>query len=330
MQLARGLLQSPQWADRAWGVYLVGRLHSDDLNNLLVEEFRKAALIGNASPSSEEYAFVAALFDGAIEAGVTVPVALLEPFEQRWAAPVLILLARSQDGEGSLLRLSENPATDQVWLAANNLLFERKSASWYARTLRELPATHVFVITDPDTGGGIGTGIRCGGVGCEGPGLISMPKGFPPIGLYGLSVTPRQGSTLLAHGPTNIYYDRTVVPTDKTIGAPACNAQMLNRESTRFGYLSELTGVPTTDLERVWHRSTNIQYHGPEATSSEMQRALSAQEEAVRGVLQRIKDRGLTPERGTTLQIYPSITDLRRESSGPLPAALQTREIVLD
>jgi len=100
------LLNSPQWVDKAWGAYLAGRLHSGDLDQRLIEEFRLAAPLGDSESGTEEHAYVTVLFDAAIEAGITVPAALLEPFQEHWIAPVVILLARDKESEDLLLQLS--------------------------------------------------------------------------------------------------------------------------------------------------------------------------------------------------------------------------------
>ncbi len=198
VEQARGLLRSVRWTDNAWGIYLAARLHSDELNKSLVEEFRNAAPMRNATPYSEEYAFVAVLFDGAIEAGITVPAELLEPFEQNWHAPVLILLARADDSENALSRLADDNAGDEAWLAANNLLLGRKSSIWLTRTLGRVTLIHTFAVTDPGTNGGSGGGAGFGGVACGAAGLIRMPAGFPPVGLFELTATPHPGSAMLA------------------------------------------------------------------------------------------------------------------------------------
>src|SRR5579871_2132877 len=70
---ARQLLTSSEWVDKAWGAYLAGRLHSADLDELLVEEFRTAAVLRDSSSWSEEHAYVYVLFDAAIEADIAVP-----------------------------------------------------------------------------------------------------------------------------------------------------------------------------------------------------------------------------------------------------------------
>src|SRR5450755_112946 len=96
---ARHLLNSSAWVDRAWGLYLAGRLHTDDLDPLLIDQFRQAEVFRNAPPGTDDHAFLLVLFDAGIEAGITVPEPLLEPFEKDWPDPVLILLARNNESE---------------------------------------------------------------------------------------------------------------------------------------------------------------------------------------------------------------------------------------
>src|ERR1039457_2656210 len=64
---ARHLLASPQWQDKAWGVYFAGRLHSDELKEPIIEAFREASALRDAKPVTEEYDYLAALFDAAIQ-----------------------------------------------------------------------------------------------------------------------------------------------------------------------------------------------------------------------------------------------------------------------
>ena len=111
---ARLLLQSPQLAEKAWGAYLAGRLHSDELQNALIDEFASAAPLRDSPYSSQEHAFLTVLLDAAIEVGVTVPAALLKPFEEGWTPPVLILLARDKQSEDSLLRLRSDKSRNTV------------------------------------------------------------------------------------------------------------------------------------------------------------------------------------------------------------------------
>jgi hypothetical protein len=322
---ARQLLRSARWVDKAWGAYLAGRLHSADLEEPLIEELNTAGALANMPSYSEEYAFVAALFDAAIEADITVPATVLEPFEENWSAPVLILLARSKDSEDSLLRLGKEKSRDIVWLAANNLLFEMKSQRWYATMLSEVSITHRFMVTDPHTNWDIASGG--GGDGCGG-GLTFMPKGFPPITLYTLQQRSKRGSVLLARGPQNVYYERTIVPTDKRVGSGPC-ASSVSRMAIRIGYLAELANVPVKEVESLFHHQTVILYRDIEGFQREVEQSLKAQEQGIRGLIQAAKKRGMDGASGMRLQIVPEVNDRRRNPAEPLPV-ITPRVFVLE
>ncbi|MGD0049089.1 MAG: hypothetical protein ABSE42_18985 [Bryobacteraceae bacterium] len=311
---ARQLLNSAQWVDKAWGAYLAGRLHSDDLDRLLIEQFREAGALRNAQGYTDEHAYVATLFDAAIEAGITVPAGLLEPFEESWPYPVLILLARDTTSEDSLLRLREEKSRNILWLAANNLLLERKSQAWYAAILGEIGITHRFTVIDTDRGGGIGGGQFGGGFG---DGVAAMPKGFPPVALYTLQDFAQRGSVLLARGPRDVYYKRTIVPTDKQVGFGS-SASSIDRMAIRIGYLAQLRSVPFEQAERLFHSETQIRYTGAENFEREVERSMQIQEQGIRAFLQAIEKNGLRAT-GVRLRIVPEVNDKRENMTDPLP-----------
>ncbi|MGB7761701.1 MAG: hypothetical protein WBL61_17850 [Bryobacteraceae bacterium] len=321
---ARQLLHSAQWVDRAWGAYLAGRLHSDDLNQLLIEQFRQAAPLRNAQGYTDEHAFLTTLFDAAIEAGVTVPAGLLEPFEENWTYPVLILLARDTNSEYSLLRFREGKSRDIVWLAANNLLFERKSQPWYRAILGEIVITHRFTVWDTGFGGEIGGG-QGGGVYSDG--IAAMPKGFPPVALYTLYDSAQRDSVLLARGPRDVYYRRTIVPTDKQVVFGPC-IPFVDRMAIRIGYLAQLRSVPVEQAERLFHSETQIRYTGKENFEREVESSMKAQEQGIRAWIQAIANGGL-PASGVRLRIVPEVNDKRQNATDPLPA-VAPRDIELE
>ena len=309
---ARQLLNSVQWVDKAWGAYLAGRLHSADLDQALIEQFRLAMALRDVPSYGEEHAFVAALFDAGIEAGMTVPVALLEPFEENWADAVLILLARDNDSEGSLLRLGLEKSRPIVWLAANNLLFERKSQIWYAATLAQISITHRFTVTDPGYGAGIGGGV---GGGASGDGIAALPKGFPPVALYTLQddVTAQRGSVLLARGPQNVYYKRTVVPTDKQVPFGS-GSVALDRMAIRIGYLAQLRHESVEETERLFHSETHILFTTVEDFERQVERDLEAQAEGIRALIQDLARVGLNAP-DVRLHIVPEVVDQRQTAT---------------
>jgi hypothetical protein len=321
---ARQLLGSAQWVDKAWGAYFAGRLHSDDLDQLLIEQFRQSAALRNAQGYTDEYAFLAVLFDAAIEAGITVPAESLEPFEENWPSPVLILLARDTTSEDSLLRLREGKSRNIVWLAANNLLFERKSLPWYRAILGEIDVTHRFTVTDPGNGGEIGGGH--GGGSC-GDGVAAMPKGFPPVTLYTLVDSAQLGNVWLARGPENVYYERTVVPTNKQVGTGSCGP-LPDRMAIRIGYLAQLRHVSAEQAERLFRSETHINYTSAEQFQREAEQSMKTQEQGIRAFIQAIGNDGLRAP-GVHLRIVPEVIDRRQNAKDPLPTVVP-RDIDLE
>ena len=323
---ARLLLYSTQLPEKAWGAYFASRLHSTDLDSTLVDELRAAApLAGSAHFGSEEYGFLAALFDALIESEIQVPADLLQPFEGAWTGPVLILLARGGDGdrEQALLRLTQD-RSDLVWLAANNLLSGMKSQLWYGRLLGELSITHRFVVLDP--GGGWGSGGSRGGT-CS-DGMIVFPKGFPPIGFYSLEGTARSGVALLAPGPQNIYYRRIVVPADKqAAGFGSCFS--VDRQQAGIGYLAMLSTMEPKQVQQLYHAEIQITYAGLPEFERRVQTALDAQSQGIRQLLAAIAEHGLATPPGLALRIVPEVIDHRRSPTEALPA-VAARDILLN
>jgi hypothetical protein len=320
---ATELLQSTDWADKAWGAFLAGRLHSKDLDDRLVDAFRTAASWRDAPSYSGEYGFLAALFDAAILTGVIVPASLLEPFEERWSNPVLILLAGDKDSEDAMMRLAGRKP-DILWLAANNLLLHMKSPRWYASTLADLSITHEFIVVDGSSegfGGGTGGGM-CGDR------IAAMPQGFPPVAIYNLTDNGERGSVLLAEGPKSVYYKRTIVPTGEQVGFGSCTS-ILDRAAIQIEYLAQLARVEPGKAREVFHPQTEIHYRGVEAFSAEIEQSMSAQENGIRALIDAIHQRGLDPPSDVRLRIVRVITDRRQNATEALPV-VGSREIMLN
>jgi hypothetical protein len=311
---ARQLLNSPVWITKAWGAYFAGRLHSDELQQTLIDQFAPAALLRDSPSYSQEHAFITVLLDAAIEAGVTVPATLLKPFEEGWTVPVVILLARDKCSEDSLLRLRSEKLRNTLWLSVNNLLLEKKSQRWYEAMLGEISITHRFTVTDPGRGPGYGGGSAGGSCG---DGVAGMPKGFPPTTLYTLHEDGVRGNVLLARGPRNVYYERTVVPTDEQVGIGSCDS-IFDRMAVRIGYLAELRGESAEETEQLFRSESFIEYSSAEAFARETERSMIAQEQRIREFIRGIEKAGLrTPE--TRLRIVPEVADTRQNAKDTLP-----------
>jgi hypothetical protein len=321
---ARVLLHSGQWKDKAWGAYFAGRLHSEELAADIVEQFQANAINAAASYKSEEHAFIASLFDAAIENSVQVSAGLLEPFEKNWDESVLVLLSlsRTPDREESLLRLSK-VRYDVAWLAANNLLFGIRSQQWYIKILGELRVGHRFTVVSPgqtpQKEGGMGSGT-CG------DGMTTIPKGFPPISLYALQVTPGPGFATFAPGPMDVRYQKVLVPTNGQNGFGSCFS--VDREKMDVDYLAALGKMRSEQAQELFRRETLISYSDDRQFRRVVQQSLAAQEKGIQDLIQAIQLRTMLWGSGVELHVSPVVGDQRRNSAKPLPA-VEPRKIVL-
>ena len=320
---ARNLLASPQWSERAWGVYFAGQLRAEGLTEPIVGAFREAAALRDSTAGTEEHAYVAALFDAAIQSGIRVPAVVLEPFEEKWREPAIVLLAHLHEEE-PLLKLDEENLPGAQWLAVNNELLERHSHGFFVKTLSEVAITHTFTLTDPGQNIGIGVGT---GSGVCGDGIAAMPKGFPPVGLYEILSAGQPGDVLLASGPQDAYYRRTVVPTDKQVGFGSCGSG-IDKQKIRVGYLAEINGVSEKEARNVFEQASCLEYRDDATLRTQWDGALSSQEAAVRGFVAAAQRYGWGTAAGVRLEITVKVDDLRTVKGATPPVT--PREFVLD
>lgn len=305
------LLKSPYWRDKAWGAYLAGGLRADALNQELIGQVRTASTLRGAVPGTEEHTFVTMLLAALIEAAVPVPSNLVEPFLEAWPDASIILLASGSDSDQVLLRLASEKSRDVVWLASNNILAERRSKHWYAALLNQLIVTHRFLVVNQ----GIAVGAGEGGGAC-GDGVAVNLKGFPPLILYTLADFAERGSLLLAKGPMNVYYKRTIVPSGKQVGLGRCG-RFFNRMEIRIGYLAQLRSVPFESAKQMFRAETSVQYTTDENLRRDCERSMAVQEQSIQEFLKALADSGLdTPE--MDLQIVPQVVDRRNDAQHQL------------
>jgi hypothetical protein len=319
---ARGLLRAAGWQEKAWGAYFAGRLHAAELQEPIIDAFREAAALRDAT-GPQERGYVAALFDAAIESEMTVPVEVLRPFEEKWSATVLILLARDADAEESLMRVRAAVWRGPEWLAAGNLLANLKSQRFFAQVLNEVRIIHLFGLCDAGFEAGFGQGS--GGEVYD-DGVVPVPKEFPPIGVYVVLDRPERGDVLLAEGATNAYYRRMVGPNDGR--APVGASAGVDREVARNGYLAILNHTPVAAALALFHRQSTIYFKGDEDSRQQMDNALQAQEADIRAFLSSAQAHGMASLTGVRLKIEPEVHDMRTSRTGPAPT-VAPREFVL-
>jgi hypothetical protein len=214
------------------------------------------------------------------------------------------------------LRLADAKLPTITWLAANNILFERRSHPWYRRLTGDLEITHRFIVTDPGSGGGVGGAIGCGM--CGDSLGAPTPKGFPPIARYTMSQRAVTGSVLLAPGPHSVYYTRTILPAGKPLGLGECS-EGINQAAVREDYLVPLSGLSESDVKASLHNETAIQYRTRDEFAQAVERSLMQQENRLRNLFQAISQRSIPTPSGMHLRIAVEVVDLRGQPPDTLP-----------
>ena len=325
------LLQSPRLIDRAWGAHYIAALNAREHADWIVNELRSrpspTRTFGSFEPT-EEYSYVHVLLDALIQMELPVNGDLLVKFLPDFKNEVTILLTKNVVANSDLLlRLSDVEIGDgaEHWLAIQNALIVRsRHPAAILNLLRTVPIEHTLVLSNNPivvVAGGPG-GLR---IGC---GQIQLARGFPPTGVYTLTLSPQPGDVVLESGPTGssfqtVYYRRFVIPTSKQIGWSETSS-LSNRVDYKLQYLAHLSLQPIDQVRQAVMPSTTISWSSPEAFRQISESALALQKQTLQNLLFRIADAtsGLSIEdiRTLGLQIRPLVDD-HRETRGPSPIA---------
>jgi hypothetical protein len=326
---ARMLLDSPNPAERAWGAYFAARLHDDSFLEPLISQLRLQIPFAGAAPDYETPAYIRTLLDALIELGRPVPADAVLPFESQWRAETLILLARDPANGDELLKMRKEELTDVEWLAVNNLLLRFRLPALFAITLQELKITHRFAIVDPQNGIGFGGSKGCGGGASVSTGRV--PVGFPPVGVYSLEDGGAQsvqfgsaedalsGDVLLAPGPHNIYYKRTVAPAGSEGRIAAPGPQAPDRQQFLLEYIERLCQLTAENGAELFHPMTTIAWQNAADCARAIEAALDRQATNIARLLAAEKQMGRVNLDGIQLEIAPTVQDFRRNASDALP-----------
>jgi hypothetical protein len=199
-----------------------------------------------------------------------------------------------------------------------------KSERFFAKTLSEVNISHVFTLTDPGDNQGRGGGS---GGAIFADGSAAMPKGFPPIAVYGIFNCAQKGDVMLAPGPQNAYYRRYVVPAGERVGVSESDS--VDRRKITVEYLAALGNMTEGEAVYLFHQQTPIEFQNEANLRRQWDGALNAQEAAIRAFVRTAQGHGLGPVTGMRLQIVPQVYDLRKTTAGA-PPNLSPHEFVLD
>lgn len=313
------LLESSSLSDKAWGVHLIASLHLTDLQDRLIAELRACQDLLAAAIDGPEYAYVQTLLDALIQMDVTVPPDLILPFRRGHRAEGTILLLRKSATEDLLFEMLDRAINDTEWLAIANTLVERRSSRILDRLLDGLPITHSFHFV-----GGSGS-LSVEGGRPDGSGAVirtrRLAKGFPPTGVYTLSRFASSPSALLAPGPKNVYYRRTVVAGDGVIGwsEGGPDAAYTKRIDLRLQLIAARSGYSEELVYKVFRPSSELASHTPARFDRDLSRRLDEQTAALRDFLSHTKRFGATTMKHFRVEILPELHDFRKNKSAKLP-----------
>ena len=245
----RELLKSQDSKEQAWGAWLAGEGQMSEVIPLLEEVVTKRL---KGDDWLEDYLPSQAALDSLIKLRSPVSAKLLSEMYSKWPIQALILMSnRNQftelapDDAAFILDLAAKE-TGYRWFAAANLLLRHRVAGTAAFLLRDMEVNaNLCVISEKD---GIWYPCAVGGIGgfSGGDGGSGNAEGYPTFTHYYLTGA-NSGNTLLANGPTPIYYASVVSRPGTTSGGAIHEIGGPNTKD-KFQYLESLLNRPGTTL----------------------------------------------------------------------------------
>jgi hypothetical protein len=331
--LAEAWLHSPDPRFQAWGAYLILRdRHTEAIPDLLaaVAAFQ---VVENAATVADvdQYDALLGVLDALIQFGAEVPPADAQRLYPQFPVQSLLLLSRSKENPApALLDMFQ---TEQIrptaWLAAGDLLLQRRAEGFAAAVLTGLTVHAWVMVFDPNAGGGFGGGGTCGG-----PAVRPRAKnGWPPLAVYafgclGDGVQP--GAKLLASGPDPVHYHRQVNDNYHVDGVGNCGCGP-DRDLVRQHFLTALLYASPEQPPLLAHVSHTITWQGPDAYSSDVAAFIAAQQQLFAQLAQRLRQLSLLSEtEAATLRpkLQLRIWDRRASPDPALPALAPLSENV--
>lgn len=323
--LAAAWLHSPDPRFQAWGAYLIQRdRHTEATPDLLamVAGFQTVENAATVADVDQHDAMLGVL-DALIQFGADVPAADAQRLYPEFPVQSLILLSRSQeDTTPALLAIFENEQRrGAAWLAAGNLLLQRRAEGFAAAVFTGLTVHAWVMVFDPNAGGGFGGGATC----CGAAGRPRAKNGWPPLAVYafgclGDSVQP--GATLLAPGPDPVHYHRQVNDNYHVDGVGNCGCGP-DRDLVRQHFLTALLYASPEHPPLLAQVSHSIRWQGPDIYSSDVAAFIAAQQQLFAQLAQRLRQQSLLSEtEAATLRpkLQIRIWDRRASPDPALPA----------
>jgi hypothetical protein len=138
-------------------------------------------------------------------------------------------------------------------------------------------------------------------------------------------------SSLLVRGTTNVFFERTVVPTNTSVGwsSGGEGGAKTQRVEFRLRLLAAMAGQPVESVRVLFQPDTRIRWRSAAQPHEEVSRKLDEQSAGILSFIARAKPQRETGMTSVRLEIRPELHDNRKQKSSRLVAP-QPRVIELD
>ena len=249
----------------------------------------------------------------------------------------LILLSRAwisaeslKSSNSFLLEVFRTEHFQPAWLAAGNILAERKAEGFAATVLGNMTVHMNLVVTSPHgTIGGFGSSM-CGD---SFPGRPEDRSAWPEIGTYALA-EPGAGATLLADGADPAYYKRKVGRVyGNILGGGHCSNVIENSwDLLRQHYVARMLGHEQDDPPLKASNYRTIIWENDKAYLAQLRGFVRQQRMKFTEVAGKLRDDHLMTEdeiAGVKPHLEITIVDYREDKTTPLPRAENLGENVI-
>ena len=322
--LASAWLGSPDPRVEAWGAYVVLRdRRTEAIPDLLamLARFPIVEEIATQADKDQHDAMLGVL-DALIQFDAPVPAIDAQRVYPEFPVQSLILLSRSQeDTTPALLTIFQSERRwPAAWLAAGNLLAERRAGGFAAAVVEGMTVHALVQVTEGGSGGGAGGGLLCCGL----AGLAMPRAGWPPLGAYafgGCGDRVQPGATVLAVGTDPAYYHRQV-NSSYHVNNPFPCACRPDQDLVRQHYLTTLLRNSADQPPVLAHVARTIEWQGPDAYLGELAAFIREQQDVFSELARRLAGQSLlSEEEAKTIRprLQIRIWDLRTSHQPALP-----------
>jgi hypothetical protein len=328
-QLAATWLHSGDPRLQAWGAYVVLRdKHKEFIPDLLaLANAYEVTGLPVLNTRREQHDAMLAILDALIQLDPAITGDESKRLYPEFPTQSLILLSRAwisaeslTSSNNFLLEIFRTEHSQGYWLAAGNILAERRAEGFAATVLGNMTVHMSLIVTSPH-GSMSGFGSSACGDSFAGP--PEDRSAWPEIGIYGLTESG-PGATLLADGADPSYYKRKIGRLYSSVeGSSQCIDSITNQwDRFRQRYVARMLGDPQDEPRLKVSIVHTVIWKNSKAYVTYLRGLVQQQQEAFAEVAQRLTNRHLmTAEEAAAARLHLeiAIVDDREDKTAPLP-----------